>query len=1129
MTADSPATEQAQQAVAQTAAGAVSSVNAKAIEIKGLNVGDSFTAPASLTSEAKATNTSVTGNGSALADLRAFGLTLEDLSDESTGEAVRSALSTGTGANLSSTVKVTAESSSSSVDGSTSARTQVDTAGVQADQARVELGGTATVAASVVLDAGATASAVSDAANAYLGISQASGLDLSGGDLGEVRFEVDNNFIASGVVSADLLSAAESAADDATATAEINRLLGADVEQLLVGGSSRIDGNTNVTLGISSTSQTGASSSVANAANILGLNLQEAAGSGDLNGVGGALLLNNKSELNLGQTSTSSSGDSSASAAFDAVGGINLGDVDTGAQLVATTNTTVKLDQTAQSSGGDVEVASQTNNVYGLQQEGLLETGGSTTITSNLEVESKRVAQAVAGAASSDYIGADQVGISLGVQESAGNVQLIVNNFLGSESLASSVLATASSQDVQAFIAGIEAESLSSAGTTTVTVDNALNTKGSVNSNEDTAVAATNVTEIYGVAVESIDSAGDITIDSNTSASIELLAESLRGDATALTNLGSEVAVAAATLLDGNADASIIANALAVLEGNANSVDGDAVSHSNLGALLGLQAQSVSIEGDAELIAKAGFTATNSAGSLAGDSSSSVSAGNIIGSSVNEFNAEGDITLGSDASADLELLASTLAGFANSDVDLDQVFALEGSYSSGGNADLDLNTLVSVDQLASSVDGDASSQISIADQAAAYGESDGRDVIQSDGSLEIEADSKLTAQLEASSTSGDVVVQVDGGDGEAIQLSGINNTDVSSGEDLNAAIKADAVIVAEASTQEGASTVGLNLDVAAVDAADLQADRDGSVSLVASSSSSVIASSEGDGAADNADIDLKLNVYGFNGDDGDGIALDRNGSIDVTASNNSQLIASAEAGQAQVESSLKAVGASLLTNGVISLAGAGDIYGVGVIGAIDSAGEISDRASMIANSQAGDVGVSASFIARGISGGEVKGAGSTGSLYGGGMIGADLLSVTLEGDAINESEASAVGLDHSMLGAGFGNSDVTGVSRVIMDSLTSTELGNSYASHNSRSVGVFANSASPTITTAGADLVAIAEDNSFVTAMTSHGKASSQTSSETVGLSGANVTIYGEGDLVVDAHSKATALSSSNA
>jgi hypothetical protein len=76
---------------------------------------------------------------------------------------------------------------------------------------------------------------------------------------------------------------------------------------------------------------------------------------------------------------------------------------------------------------------------------------------------------------------------------------------------------------------------------------------------------------------------------------------------------------------------------------------------------------------------------------------------------------------------------------------------------------------------------------------------------------------------------------------------------------------------------------------------------------------------------------------------------------------------------------------------------------------------------------------------------------------------------------------------------------------------------------------VFANSADPTITTAGADLVAIAEDNSFVTAMTSHGQASSSSSSETVGISGAHVTLYGEGDLVVNAHSKASALSSSNA
>ena len=65
---------------------------------------------------------------------------------------------------------------------------------------------------------------------------------------------------------------------------------------------------------------------------------------------------------------------------------------------------------------------------------------------------------------------------------------------------------------------------------------------------------------------------------------------------------------------------------------------------------------------------------------------------------------------------------------------------------------------------------------------------------------------------------------MDGGDGKAIQLSGVNNSDVSSGEDLNASITTDSVVVAEASTQEGTSTVGLNLDVAAVDAADGAAD-----------------------------------------------------------------------------------------------------------------------------------------------------------------------------------------------------------------------------------------------------------------------------------------------------------------
>ena len=73
MTADASATEQAQQAAGLTVAEAVSSVDAKAIEIKGLSVGDTFSAPASLTIESKAVGADISGSGSALADLRAFG------------------------------------------------------------------------------------------------------------------------------------------------------------------------------------------------------------------------------------------------------------------------------------------------------------------------------------------------------------------------------------------------------------------------------------------------------------------------------------------------------------------------------------------------------------------------------------------------------------------------------------------------------------------------------------------------------------------------------------------------------------------------------------------------------------------------------------------------------------------------------------------------------------------------------------------------------------------------------------------------------------------------------------------------------------------------------------------------
>jgi len=306
--------------------------------------------------------------------------------------------------------------------------------------------------------------------------------------------------------------------------------------------------------------------------------------------------------------------------------------------------------------------------------------------------------------------------------------------------------------------------------------------------------------------------------------------------------------------------------------------------------------------------------------------------------------------------------------------------------------------------------------------------------------------------------------------------------------------------------------------VAAVEYGSILGGQDGDVDLTASSTTELIASSEGAEDRDDAIATVDAVVAGYRGDGGQGIAQERNGSIAIDASNTAHVIASSEGGDALIDADLQAIGASLAGDGFLTLGGTGDIGSVGVIGA-----------DLIASSQFGNVGIDTTLAARGISGGEVQGAGLDGSVSGTSLINASLLGLTQWGDADLSSQSTGVGLDDSILGAGFGDNNITGISRVSVESLSSTDAGDASALHFSKSVGVLANDGTPTLVTSGADLVAIAEDASFVTAMTSQGKATSHSQSETVGISGAEVSLYGEGNLVVDAHSKASAISSSNA
>ena len=1115
---DAPVAMAAMSAFAETEtpapASAVQEVVLKGVSLQGVDLGGEAKATGVVSGTGAATSTTVDNYSVASGALEAFGLSLADLGDPSSADAVRSALRTGGDANLVSNVTGAISSTSTSVEAGASAETSVDVSGVKADQATVEIGSAGQSSNTVKVTASATADSVDGATKAQFDGAQVGGFDLLGPD---DSLEVGGNWVMSADVAADFSAAAESAAGDADAIAAIDSLLGAGISELLVGGIASFTTKTDVSLDLGSTSQSGDATSSTTVDSFLGLNLAEASGSGDLNGIASALLLSNSSTASFDETSISRSGDASSSVEILEAGGVRLGDTTTGAQVDGTSTVELEINQSAASSGGDSEASSRLTEVYGVQDSQLLETGGSTKLNSTLSVDGTQVAQSTGGAASTTAEGDRQVAIELGTQEAQGNVQLIVTNFLGSEATATSVLATASTEEIQTYLAGLDADSLQGGGTVSVTADTTLSVSGKARSSEDNATAVATNDDVYGIDVGSVDSRGDVTLDGSATSSLKLLADTLQGDARTLAQLGSQEAVAVATLLDGSADAKVLADALATLEGKATSVDGDAESRSQLASLLGLNATSVVLEGDADVLAKLGLSSSNTATSVAGDATSTLVGGELQGTVVGDLDAGGDISLGSDVAADLLLLASSIDGVAYSDASLDQIIGSQGNYSADGSGDLNLGSLVEIELGSSSVAGDASSELTIAQEAAASGDADSTDAITTGSDLDLVASSELTASVEAASTEGSVDVQVDGGTGKALQVDGISNLDLVAGGDLDAKVSADATVTASASTQEGTANTDVSLDVAAVESGSILGGKDGDVSLSASSTTDVVASSEGDQASDDAIVGVDAVVAGYRGDAGQGISEDRNGSITIDATNTATITAAAEGGDSLIAADLHAIGASLANDGFLSLGGTGDISSIGVI-----------DADLIANSQFGDVGIDTTLSARGIGGGEVQGAGLDGSLSGTGLITASLLGLTEWGDADLSSQSTGVGLDHSILGAGFGDNNISGISRVAVESLSSTDHGDASALHFSKSVGVLANDGTPTLVTSGADLVAIAEDSSFVTAMTSQGQATSHSQSETVGISGAEVSLFGEGSLTVSANSKASAISSSN-
>ena len=1083
-------------------------LRAEGASVSGAETGGDFQVSGAVNADLSSEASSTEQTSSSTSVIELFGIRLEDLEDEATGQVVE-ALVSGGDAILSSAVDAESSSSSSSVDGISETSSSFDVVGVGGTKASTAIEANGSLSSDVDFDLSSTAESTHSDTAVVIG-----GEQLSGSDFEQIN--VGGNWVASSDIAGSFIGSAESAVGDADVTNKIDAILGSSTTELLVKGSSQVDNNADISLNYTSSSQSGDASATSDLLQLLGLEIDGASNGATNAEIGGSLELDAETKAAINELATSESGNAITASVIHDGGGISLGGATTDAGFDADASLEFNIEQTSRSNGSDASASSTVTESVAVEADSQLQSGGDTSITADQNVIVEQNAHSINGASTTASNGGNQVGIELGTQEAGGQVQLVVNNFLGGEAEATSVLATASTEEIQNYLAGLEVESLNSGSGISSEADTSLAFSGNSVSTEDNATSRGAVNYVYGVDAGS--TAGNtIDFDASASTTLQQLAATIAGDAQAISELGEQEALAITTLLS-SGDTNLIGDALASLMGDASSVDGTAESLSQLSALLGLHSETIEIEGDAELLANLGLTSSNDASSLTGDAIASTNAGNVEGFSVDQLDADGEITLEGNIEADLNLLASSVDGTANSELTLDELSALNGVLNSDSDAALTLTSDMSVSVESSSFSDDSSASFNANQQSAASGVEAVEGSVSSGSSLNFDADSDFDLALDASSVDGDANLNVAAIDGEnSVEISGLNDLDLISTSDQDTFIDVNSTINATASTQEGKATAAVAVDTVAADAGSISSQQDGIIDLNASNASNLITNTSGGDNEDEASLTLDSTVSAYRGNAGDSIEVSDSGEISLASNKVVDLISAAEAGQASITAELESIGASLDDTGIISLDGTGDISGSGLL-----------QAELTAQSFSGSVDINANLKGRGIQGGEVQGGGLEGSITGNSEVDINLLGLTLSGDSSNISESTSVGLDDSILSTGYGTNGIRGESQQSVDTLSSTEFGNATAIHASKSIGILADDATSTVVTSDSDVVAIAQDSSYVTAMTTQGQASSQSSSETVGISGAEVMLYGEGNLVVESNSSATALSSSN-
>ena len=153
---------------------------------------------------------------------------------------------------------------------------------------------------------------------------------------------------------------------------------------------------------------------------------------------------------------------------------------------------------------------------------------------------------------------------------------------------------------------------------------------------------------------------------------------------------------------------------------------------------------------------------------------------------------------------------------------------------------------MSVSVESSSFSDNSSASFNANQQSAASGVESVDDSVNAGSTLNFDANTDLNLALEASSVDGDATLNVSVVEGDnSVEINGLNDLDLISTSDQDTSIDVNSTVNATASTQEGRATADVIVDTVAADASSISSDQDGNIDLNASNAINLIANTSG--------------------------------------------------------------------------------------------------------------------------------------------------------------------------------------------------------------------------------------------------------------------------------------------